>query len=112
MTAAENLDFLARQDWESRMKDVFKELALQFRILKKNILDYQREIEKAKKAAEQEARRAATAAARATRSHGRGRSRITGNRGGMRGRGGRGTGAAVGGTGVGLAIVTHPLHAL
>jgi hypothetical protein len=83
------------------MKDVFKELAPQFRILKKNILDYQREIEKAKKAAEREARRAATAATRAARGrgHGRGRGRITGNRGGTRGRGGRGTGAAAGGTG-------------
>ena len=27
MTAAENMDFLACQDWESRMKDVFKEVA-------------------------------------------------------------------------------------
>ena len=104
MTAAENLDFLARQDWESRMKDVFKEVAPRFRILKKNILDYQREIEKAKKAAEREARRAATVAARAARGRGRGRGRITGNRGGTRGRGGRGrggrgTGAAAGGTG-------------
>ena len=27
MTAAENLDFLARQDWESRMKEVFREVA-------------------------------------------------------------------------------------
>ena len=52
MTATKNLDFLACQDWESRMKDVFKELVPQFRILKKNILDYQREIEKAKKVAE------------------------------------------------------------
>ena len=34
------------------MKDVFKELVPQFRILKKSILDYQREIEKAKKVAE------------------------------------------------------------
>ena len=101
MTAAENLDFLARQDWESRMKDVFKEVAPRFRILKKNILDYQREIEKAKKVAEREARKAATAAARAAWGRGRGRShgRITGNRGGARGRGGRGRGAAAGGAG-------------
>jgi hypothetical protein len=38
MTVAENLDFLACQDWESKMKDVFKEVASRFRILKKNIL--------------------------------------------------------------------------
>lgn len=101
MTAAENLDFLAGQDWESRMKDVFKEVAPRFRILKKNILDYQREIEKAKKVAEREARKAATAAARAAQGRGLGRShgRITGNRGGARGRGGRGRGAAAGGSG-------------
>jgi hypothetical protein len=95
MTAAENLDLLARQDWESGMKDVFKEAAPQFRVLKKNILDYQKEIEKAKKVAEQEARKAATAAAWA-------RGRGTGNRGGRRGRGvtparGRGRGAPVAG---------------
>ena len=62
------------------MKDVFKELAPRFRVLKKNILDYQREIEKAKKVAEREARRAATAAARVARGRGRGCSRITGHR--------------------------------
>ena len=28
MTGAENLDWLARHDWESLMKDVFKEAAL------------------------------------------------------------------------------------
>lgn len=81
MTAAENLDLLARKDWESGMKDVFKEAAPRFRVLKKNILDYQKEVEKAKKVAEREARKAATAAARA-----RGR--------GTRGRGARGRGRA------------------
>jgi hypothetical protein len=70
MTAAKNLDFLAHQDWESRMNDVFTEVAPRFRILKKNILDYQREIEKAKKAAEREVRRAATVAARAAQCRG------------------------------------------
>ena len=85
MTAAENLDLLARQDWERGIKDVFKEAAPRFRILKKNILDYQKEVEKAKKVAEREARKAATAAARA-------RGRGTGNRGGTRGRGARGRG--------------------
>jgi hypothetical protein len=34
------------------MKDVFKEAGLQFRILKKNIADYKKEIEKAKKVAD------------------------------------------------------------
>jgi hypothetical protein len=83
MTAAKNLDLLARQDWERGMKDVFKEAAPKFRVLKKNILDYQKEVEKAKKTAEREARKAATAATRA-------RTRGTGNRGGTRGRGTRG----------------------
>ena len=85
MTAAENLDLLAQQDWESGMKDAFKEAAPRFRALKKNILDYQKEVEKAKKAAECEARNAAKAAAWA-RGHG------MGNRGGTRSRGTRGTG--------------------
>ena len=52
MMAAKNLDLLARQDWESDMKDVFKEAAPRFRVLKKCILEYQKEVEKAKKAAE------------------------------------------------------------
>ena len=96
MTAAENLDLLARQDWESQMKDVFKEAAPQFRVLKKTILDYYKEVEKAKKAAEHEAKKAereakkiATVAEKAARAHGRTR----GNRGGGRVRaraGGRG----------------------
>jgi len=55
MTATENLDFLARQDWESLMKDVFKEAAPRFRVLKKSILDYEKEVEKAKKVAEHDA---------------------------------------------------------
>jgi hypothetical protein len=52
MIAAENLDLLAQQDWESGMKDVFKEAAPRFKVLKKTILDYQKEVEKAKKVAE------------------------------------------------------------
>jgi hypothetical protein len=95
MTAAENLDFLAHQDWESRMKEVFKEVAPWFKILKKNILDYQKALEKAKKAAERDARKAATAAARA---HGRARGTRAGRRGGRTGVRGRGT-AVVGGAG-------------
>jgi hypothetical protein len=99
MTAAENLDLLARQDWESRMKDVFKEAAPRFKILKKNILDYYKDIEKAKKVADREAKKAereakkvAAAAEKAARARGRAR----GNRGGARvrararGRGARG----------------------
>ena len=65
MTAAENLNLLARQDWERGMKNVFKEAVPQFKILKKTILDYQKEAEKAKKVAKQEARKAATATAQA-----------------------------------------------
>jgi len=89
MTAAEHLELLARQDWESSMKDVFKEAARQFKVLKKNILDYQKEIKNAKKVAERDVKKAAAAAARAARAHGH----ITGNRGGRRGRG-RGAAAA------------------
>ena len=97
MTAAENLDLLARQDWESRMKDVLKEAAPRFRVLKKDIVDYHKVLEKARKVAEQEARWAAAAAARA-------RGCGTGNRGGRRGRG-RGTRARGRGRGVPMAGV-------
>jgi hypothetical protein len=83
MTASENLDLLAQQDWESRMKDVFKEAAAQFKFLKKNILDYHKAIEKEKKAAEQAAKKAAKVTERAARTRGRTR----GNRSGVRGRG-------------------------
>jgi hypothetical protein len=92
MTAAENLDSLAQQDWESMMKDVFKEAGPRFKILKKNIVDYHKEIEKAKKVAEREVKKAATAAAQA---RGRGRGTRAGRRGGGRGTRGRGRGAAV-----------------
>jgi hypothetical protein len=95
MTAAENLDLLAHQDWESRMKEVLKEAAPRFKILKKNILDYHKALEKTKKTAERDARKAAAAAAR---SHGRARGTRAGRRGGGRGGRGRGT-AAVGGAG-------------
>ena len=71
------------------MKDVFKEVAWQFKVLRKNILDYQKEIENAKKVAEYDVKKATAAAARAARACGR----ITGNRGGRRGRG-RGAAAA------------------
>jgi hypothetical protein len=100
MTANENLDLLARQDWESRMRDVFKEAAPRFKALKKNIVDYHKTTEKARKVAEREARKAAAAVARAARARGRGRARGTrgGRRGGTRGVRGRG-GAARGGIG-------------
>ena len=93
MTATEHLDSLARQDWESGMKAVLKEAAPRFKVLKKNITDYQKAMEKAKKVAEREAKRAAAATARA-------RGRVTKNRGGRRGRGRgreRGTAAMPGG---------------
>jgi hypothetical protein len=83
MIAAENLDLLTRQDWEGWMKEVFKEAALQFKSLKKNILDYHKEIEKARKAAEHEVKKAVTAAERAVRARGH----VRGNRGGGGGRG-------------------------
>jgi hypothetical protein len=89
MTAAEHLDFLARLDWERVMKEVFKEAAPQFKILKKNITDHEKAIEKAKKVAEREAKKAAIAAERAAK---RGRAGRGGRRG--RGRGARGRGAA------------------
>jgi hypothetical protein len=72
MTATENLDFLARQDWERRMKDVFKEAGPRFKVLKKSILDHQRVIEKVRKVAKQETKKVAAAAARAERAHGHG----------------------------------------
>jgi hypothetical protein len=78
MTATENVDFLARQNWERGMKDVFKEAGPRFKVLKKSILDYQRAIEIARKVAEQEAKKATAATARAERAHGCGR----GTRGG------------------------------
>ena len=91
MTAAEHLDLLAQQDWESHMKAVFKEAAPRFKVLKKNIADHQKAIENAKKIAEREAKKAAAKAASARRG------RATGKRGGRRGRGARGRGVAVAG---------------
>ena len=81
------------------MKDMFKEEAPCFRVLKNHILEYQKKVEKAK--------RAATAAAQAC-GHGYG----AGSRGGrreqvMRGRG-RGRGAHVqGSTGAAAAHQSH-----
>jgi hypothetical protein len=84
MMAAENLELPARQNWEGQMKDVFKEAAPQFKILKKKIVDHEKAIEKAKKMAEHEAKKVAVAVARGC---GRGRG-ARGARGG-RGRGSR-----------------------
>jgi hypothetical protein len=96
MRAAENLDFLTRQDWERGMKDVFKEAAPRFKVLKKHILDYQGAVEKARKLAKNEAKKAAAAAARATRAHGCSGGTIGGRRGGGRGTRGRGADVAEG----------------
>ncbi len=49
------------------MKDIFKEAVPRFKVLKKNIADYQKALEKEKKAVEREAKAAAAAEARALR---------------------------------------------
>jgi uncharacterized protein YukE len=67
MTATEMLDFLARQDWEGQMKNVFKEVASQFKVLKKNITDYQKAIENVKKVEEHNKKKATAAATRSER---------------------------------------------
>ena len=69
MTATEMLDFLARQDWEGQMKNVFKEVAPQFKVLKKNITDYQKAIENAKKVEEHNKKKATAATTRSERAH-------------------------------------------
>ena len=74
------------------MKDVFKEAAPQFEILKKNILDHQRVIEKTRKVDEQDAKKASIAAARAEMARGHSRGTRGSGRGG--GRGARGRGAS------------------
>lgn len=79
MTADKNLDLLAQQDWESEIKDVFKEAVPQFRVLKKRILNYQKEVDKAKNVAEHKVRKAVAVAAQACGCGTRGR--------GARGRG-------------------------
>ena len=89
MTAAEHLDLLAQQDWEGCMKNIFKEVVPQFKVLKKNIADHQKAIKNVKKVAEQEA----NAAARAAHAQGC----ATGYKGGRRGRG-RGAAATGGNT--------------
>ena len=92
MTAAENLDWLARHDWECLMKDIFKEVAPQFKVLKNNITDYQKVLKKEKKATECEAKATASAEARVLRAQGCGR----GTRGGGRRQGRAAQGQAAG----------------
>ena len=111
MTAPEMIDLLARQTWESTMKDLFKEASERFKAMRKEIDEHHKQIiaekkaaEKAKKAAEREVKRveaevekARTQAERAAaRGRGRGSRRAThayGTRGrGIRGRNGRGQG--------------------
>jgi hypothetical protein len=99
MTSDEILDLLARDDWETMMKEVFKEVGPWFRVLKKSIADYQKAIEKEKKAAKCEAKKVAAAEARAGRAHGRGRGTGGGGRGRGRGRGRGGRGRVAGAAG-------------
>ena len=94
MTAVEMLDSLALQDWKGWMKNVFKEAAPQFKVIRKNIADYHKAAEKRKAADERNKKRAAAAAAREERARSRGRGTRGGRRGGGRGTRGRG-GAAV-----------------
>ena len=83
-----------RVEWRT-----FKEAAPQFWVLKKNIVDYQKKVDKAKKAAEHEAGNAAKVAVRVC-------SRGMGNRGGKRSRGTRGRGRGRGrGSGRGAPMV-------
>jgi hypothetical protein len=99
MTAPEMMDLLARQAWESAMRDLFKEASERFKAQRKAIDDYHKQIaanrkaeEKAQKVAEHQAKKAekeaekarALAERMATRGHGRGRGRA---RGRGRGRG-------------------------
>ena len=87
MTATEMMDSLARQTWESAMRDLFKEASERFKAQRKAIDNYHKQIaanrkaeEKARKAAERQAKKAekeaekarALAERMATRGHGRG----------------------------------------
>jgi hypothetical protein len=51
MTAKDNLVELAKMDWCDAMKDVWRELKLQFQVIKKALSNQQKAIEKAKKVA-------------------------------------------------------------
>jgi hypothetical protein len=80
MTAEENLDMLAREDWEKLMKDIFKELAPRLKVQKKTITLFYQNLEKERKAAEraqkteerQTKKANADAEKAAKRGHGRG----------------------------------------
>lgn len=52
MTAEENLDMLAHEDWEKLIKDIFKELAPRLKVQKKTITLFYQNLEKERKAAE------------------------------------------------------------
>jgi hypothetical protein len=52
MTAEENLNMLAREDWEKLMKEVFKELAPRLKVQKKTITLFYQNLKKEKKVAE------------------------------------------------------------
>ena len=58
MMASKNQDLLAQQDWEGQMKDVFKEAAQRFKVLKKSISNHDKVVEKARKVAAQAAKKA------------------------------------------------------
>lgn len=65
MTAPEMMDLLARETWESTMKDLFKEASEEFKAQRKEIDDYHKKLaaekkakEKAQKAAERQAKKA------------------------------------------------------
>jgi hypothetical protein len=53
MTVEENLDMLAREDWEKSMKDIFKKLAPRLKVQKKTITLFYQNLKKERKAAEQ-----------------------------------------------------------
>ncbi|TFK46918.1 hypothetical protein OE88DRAFT_1666709, partial [Heliocybe sulcata] len=57
MTSSEALDYLARADWESAMKDVFKEAAPKFKHWKTKILEYDRDEKRAIAEAKREAQK-------------------------------------------------------
>ena len=84
MTAEENLELLAREEWERKMKVVYKQLSPRFKRIKKDLATIERNKEKVRKAAQG-----------APRGHGRGRGSRAGAAaavGGGRGGGGRGRG--------------------
>ena len=53
MTANENLDMLAQEDWEKLMQEVFKELSPCLKVQKKTITLFYQNLDKERKTAEQ-----------------------------------------------------------